>query len=73
MQEHLRPIDFEALEEAEEEEEMPTLGVGKIHGFHTTTNDRLICLCRMWTLYEYVSSNRDRKNAVADGLNRKAT
>lgn len=29
----LRPIDFAALEEAEDEESMPPLGVGKIHDF----------------------------------------
>ncbi|WPK12558.1 heterodisulfide reductase-related iron-sulfur binding cluster [Lysinibacillus louembei] len=29
----LRPIDFSALEEAEDEDEMPTLGVGKIQDF----------------------------------------
>ena len=29
----LRPIDFTALEEAEDEESMPPLGVGKIHDF----------------------------------------
>ncbi|WP_342473129.1 heterodisulfide reductase-related iron-sulfur binding cluster [Metasolibacillus sp. FSL H7-0170] len=29
----LRPIDFSALEEAEDEEDMPTLGVGKIQDF----------------------------------------
>ena len=59
----LRKIDFED-EEAEE------FGVGKIEDFTQQQLIDLICLCRMWTMHEYVSCFRNRKDLIANGSDR---
>ena len=70
----LKPIDFEALEDVEDEEKRNAYAWGwKNNGFHAGANDRLLRMCRMRPLYEYVPGIRDRKNAISNGLDYKVT
>ena len=69
----LRPIDFAALEEAEDEESMPPLGVGKIQDFTQKQMIDLYACVECGRCTNMCPATGTGKHAVTDGLNRQIT